>query len=142
MSMSVSHLDWQNTDNQHSTSNITYPHHHTGTCSYQPLAFQKPFDPNLARSGLYWTKLPGQQGKNDGPMLDSMPLVSTFSTSSPPQHPRDLRGILSRLYTSPLYKTAAMIDSSGVVVDTGTSFNHHVPDARSSPSTPSPKTWF
>jgi hypothetical protein len=29
-------------------------------------------------------------------MLDSMPLVSTFSASSPPQHPRDLRGILWR----------------------------------------------
>jgi hypothetical protein len=68
-------------------------------------------------------------------MLDSLPLVSTFSASSPPQHPTDLRGILTRLYTSPLYKNAAMAVRCGVVVDTGKSFNHHVPDARSSPST-------
>jgi hypothetical protein len=53
MSMSVSHLDFDN----HLTIHLEYyPHHHTGTCSYQPLAFQKSSDPKI------WTILDQASG--------------------------------------------------------------------------------
>jgi hypothetical protein len=125
-SMSASHLDLNN-----STCHLECQQHRRCDTSQLPPQWSHYAMPT-PRSGPSKTKLPEEQGKNDGPMLD-MPLLS-----SQPHHHHlnaiDTRHLVCNL--SPPHKSVTMTFRSGVVVDTETPSNppHPAPSVQNARS--------